>query len=97
MSARLLACGVFAASLACSPAQACDKATVLHMSRSWEHLELSNGTEWRVDNASGNFPGWSNGDAVAVCGTYPGDDMLRVIVRLSDLSHVTAALTAGGK
>jgi hypothetical protein len=97
MSARLLACGILAASLACSLAQACDKATVLHMSRSWEQLELSNGTEWRVDNASGNFPGWSSGDPVAVCAVLPGANMLTVIVRLSDLSHVGAALTAGGK
>jgi hypothetical protein len=97
MSVRLLACGVFAASLACSLAQACDKTTVLHMSRSWEQLELSNGTEWRVENASGNFPGWASGDTVAVCAVAPGSNVLTVIVRLSDLSHVDAALTAGGK
>jgi hypothetical protein len=71
------------------------------MSRSWEQLELSNGTEWRVENASANFPGWASGDAVAVCGAaFDGNynaNVVSVIVRLSDLSHVDAALTAGGK
>lgn len=89
----------FAASLSLwSHAFACERANVVHLSSSWQSLELSNGTEWRVQTGAAGFalremPIWQPGDVVAVCASKWPSIADIVIVRLSDLSHVTADLT----
>jgi hypothetical protein len=65
MKSLILAIGIL---LLANQAQACDEATIDHISANGDIIELDDGTEWEVSpRDQATVLSWSEGDDVLVC------------------------------